>query len=136
MKFKAYSYLSDKMYVVKEINIPLIEDYLWVYDPDCEEDNYYIKEFFEILQYTTMKDCNEVDIYEGDIIQHDDSDIGGTNDICEVIWCNNLELNNCPGWGLQVYENGKPKRFKRFGPGKCKILGNIYLESDKELLLK
>ena len=74
-----------------------------------------------IQQWINLIDCNGKDIYEGDYIIFDDSDIGGSSIIGEVAWCDDLCLDR-PGFGLWVIDK---ETDKSLGYEKCSFLGHI-----------
>ena len=94
----------------------------------CEKEN---KTFYNriinredvvIQPWTSLIDCNRKEIYEGDYIIFDDSEIGGSSIIGEVVWCDDLCLDR-PGYGLWVID--KNNRSLGLGYEKCSFLGSM-----------
>lgn len=54
----------------------------------------------EVEEFMGLWDENKDFIYEGDIVEFDDSDIGGEKIIGEVVWNNDTSLNY--GWALDT----------------------------------
>jgi len=63
-----------------------------------------------------------INIYVGDIIEYDETDIGGKKGVGEVIWCDDMTLMHTPGFTL-INRSGI---FSQFPMGWIKVLGNIY----------
>ncbi len=74
-----------------------------------------------IQPWTNLIDCNREEIYEGDYIIFDNSEIGGSSIIGEVIWCDDLCLDR-PGFGLWVIDK---ETNRSLGYEKCSFLGHI-----------
>lgn len=78
---------------------------------------------YEIMLYIGLYSTDTVEkIYEGYIVEFDDSEIGGNKIIGEVSYCDDLTLVNSPCFGLWTKKGFN----SNFGLGKIKILGNIY----------
>ncbi len=65
---------------------------------------------------------NGVKIYQGDIVEYDETDIGGEKGIGEVIWCDDLTLMHAPGYTLSNSDGIS----SHFPLGFLKVIGNIY----------
>lgn len=73
--------------------------------------NYYGIEYYKVMQFTGLKDKNDKEIYEGDIVQYID-------DFDQVLIGK-----------IQYIENGfwvKEKNEACFMPAVCEVIGNIY----------
>jgi hypothetical protein len=76
---------------------------------------YFTEENCIPLQYTGWGD-----IYEGDIVAYDHTDIGGGSGVAEVMWMDDFCLQSNPGWCL--WKNG----YMRDSLLGAKVIGNIY----------
>lgn len=94
-----------------------------VYDRDYEglSNRNSRREDIVIQQWTGLIDCNGRDVYEGDYITFDDSEIGGSSMTGEVIWCDDLCLDR-PGFGLWAIDK---ETNKALGYAQCSFLGHI-----------
>ena len=77
------------------------------------------RDYLEFMQYTGMKDCNEVEIYEGDIVEL--SDYSGTY-LGETLY-----RNGCFYFKIDLYKAIKnvyiPLHDKNI---EFKVIGNVY----------
>ena len=81
-----------------------------------------------IQQWIGLLDCNRIHIYEGDIIVFDDSEIGGSRCVGEVVWCDDLCLDKL-SFGLIALDE-KTNDCLGYLPcsflGSIEIIGNIF----------
>lgn len=75
--------------------------------------NWYGHKDYELMQYTGLKDKNGKEIYEGDVIQHEN------NAVSVVEWS-----QGDWGWFMRQFKNWSPKT--HFDSSKDEVIGNIY----------
>jgi len=116
IKFRAWDKEANKMYddyVVHGVSIGS----LWFQ----RESNKHLEmgfkaENYELMQYTGLKDKNEVEIYEGDVVK-DDIRIHSKN--IEVFWSDNLAM-------FMVRRQEKWSEELHLISSRVEVIGNIY----------
>lgn len=113
IKFRAWHKLEKAMLQVGD-------DYGSKHSLDCVV--YFMQgQPVELMQFIGLHDKNKKDIYEGDIITLDDSDIGGGKVTGEVMFNDDQCLSNLE-WGLWLSNGYRSTDFL----GTLEVIGNIY----------
>jgi len=77
------------------------------------------------LESTGWFDKNGKLIFEGDIVEFDNTCIGGMKGIAEIIWIDDFCLQQNPGWSM--WNKGYYVRDSFLG---CEVVGNIFQTPD------
>lgn len=96
---------------------------------------------YVLMQYIGLNDINGREIFEGDIIEYDETDIGGFHRLGEVIYNTDMTLFGAPGfcvWGHKLLsdknlQEGQSGVGYSVFPFNAKVVGNVF--ENPELLL-
>ena len=118
IEFRAWLKDEKKMIDVKAVDFDENGDVFSVNYPEGKSYCGYDRDNIELMQYTGLKDKNGTKIFEGDIIQVENSNFGFLDESnCLVKW------ENC-GYRITDYEC--EDFLSNFKNGKCEVIGNIY----------
>lgn len=97
-----------------------------VFNDKFNIDNRYIIQQYVIQQYIGIRDVNGKEIYEGDIVTYDDSEVSENPIIgtAEVIFCNDLCVYPVPCYALFFLKDGSGIHNSMFG--RIEVIGNIF----------
>ena len=110
IKFKAYDKLNDRI-IGPNISIDFIHNQCYIFDESFKRNPTFINDFIP-LQYIGLKDKNNIEIYEGDLIKDDRSLIDG---IYEIKYNKNKAAFTMSGWTMPSFSDKH-----------LEIVGNIY----------
>ena len=136
IKFRGWDEKEKKMYSPKELADLAGLWFEQAEDGSLEisliEDSFGCRRQFKKMQYTGLKDKNDVEIYEGDIIIFDNSDIGGQRYEGIVEWNTDPTLDGlCFGLFIPPKFDGKSGWLSCDFLGDLEVIGNIFEGIDK-----
>ena len=112
------------------------ESALYIYPNNLLGDNFGGR--IKYVQYIGIKDTNQKEIYEGDIIEYDETDIGGFHGLGIVEYNINLMFSGAPNFGVWSYKLLSNINLKEGQSGigwssfpfNVKIIGNVFEHQD------
>lgn len=129
IKFMAWDKERKEMFQVLDLHLSDLNGR----KPGADINNGYIStsvRFNEIvlMQYTGLNDKNGNEIYEDEIIEFDDTEIGGYAGIGRVFYCTDLCMVSAPGYYVELPNGSVLQNF----PSNNEVVGN-FLE-DPEMM--
>lgn len=118
IKFRAWHHKHEVMYPVRAIDLAL--EYITVLEYDLFD-----FEDVELMQSTGLKDKNDVEIFDGDIV------VNHVGDVWVITYFRGA-FRYCP---IESYSKEKEKQFEtdnigNFGTEAFEVIGNIYEDTE------